>query len=195
MGERLHDANLATMLGVSRTPIREAIKLLGNEGLVDLLPGRGARVAAYSLDTMIALVEVIAGLERHACELAAERMSMEDFRKIQRLHDEMATFHMAGTRHEYEHLNHEIHQAIVALAGNEALVTTHAALLVRARRGRHNALESRARWVEAMNEHEALMQALAARDGASAGAIMLQHDLHTRDTLAAQRDHPATVQP
>ena len=187
IGERLHAANLAEMLGVSRTPIREAIKLLASEGVVDLLPGRGARVAAYSLDGLIALVEVIAGLERHACELAAERMQIREFERIQRLHDEMAGFHRTDRLHDYSRLNHAIHIGLVGLAGNEALAATHAGLIVRARRGRHSALESRERWIEAMAEHDRLMAALAVRDGTRAGEIMFQHDLHTRDVLRKQR--------
>jgi DNA-binding GntR family transcriptional regulator len=186
VGERLHDAKLAEVLGVSRTPVREATKLLAGEGLVDLLPGRGARVAAFSLDGLIALVEVIAGLERHACELAAERMSAQDLAALQRLHDRMAEHHRTSQRREYSRLNHEIHVGLVALAGNEALSAMHAGLIARARRGRHHALESEARWHEAMAEHEAIMAALAARDGRQAGERMLLHDLHTRDVLRDQ---------
>lgn len=183
IGERLHDARLADMLGVSRTPIREALKLLAREGLVNLLPGRGARVSAYSLEDLIALIEVIAGLERYACELAAERMTEGDFATIQRMHDAMAACHRADQRHDYSRLNHDIHVGLVALAGNATLTATHAGLITRARRGRHDALESKERWVEAMAEHDQLMTALAQRDGKLAGDIMLRHDLHTRDVL------------
>ena len=80
-GERLHDSNLAGILQVSRTPIREATKLLATEGLVDLLPGRGARVSELSVEDILDLFETIAGVERHACELAAERMSGPDLRQ------------------------------------------------------------------------------------------------------------------
>ena len=63
LGERLHDANLAAKLQVSRTPIREAIKLLATEGLVDLLPGRGARVSGFSIEDIEQLFEAIAGVD------------------------------------------------------------------------------------------------------------------------------------
>lgn len=179
VGERLHDANLAETLKVSRTPIREAIKLLASEGLVDLLPGRGARVSAFSLESVSELFEVIAGLERHACELAAERMSARDLDKLQRMHERMAAYHRAGRRHEYFKLNHEMHLAIVAASKNAILQATHDSLILRARRGRYAALASHARWVEAMAEHEALMEALAKRDGRRAGEIMQEHDRHT----------------
>ena len=124
-GERLHDANLATTLQVSRTPIREAIKLLATEGLVDLLPGRGARVSDFSIDDIRQLFEAIAGIERNACELAAERMTDRDLEKLQRLHDRMARHHAAGERQTYFKLNHEIHLAIVAASNNTILQSIH----------------------------------------------------------------------
>lgn len=183
VGERLHDANLAGILNVSRTPIREALKLLASEGLVELLPGRGARVSAFSLESVSDLFEVIAGLERHACELAAERMSERDLEALRRMHERMARFHEAGKRHEYFKLNNELHLAIVAASKSAILQATHASLILRARRARYAALGSRARWFEAMAEHELLMQAFVARDGRKAGEIMQQHDRRTAASI------------
>jgi DNA-binding GntR family transcriptional regulator len=183
VGERLHDFNLAETLGVSRTPVREAIKLLATEGLVELLPGRGARVAALSPETISELLEVIGGIERHASELAAERMTSRELAKLQRMHDRMADYHRAGNLHEYFKLNNQIHVAVVAAARNAILETTHASLMLKARRGRHMALASQARWAEAMAEHSLLMKALIERNGRKAGEIMFQHDLRTREVV------------
>ncbi len=108
VGGRLHEANLAAILCVSRTPIREAIKLLATEGLVDLLPGRGARVSGFSIEHVRELFEAIAGIERNASELAAERMSEREFEKLKRIHDRMAAHHAAGERQPYFKLNQEI---------------------------------------------------------------------------------------
>jgi DNA-binding GntR family transcriptional regulator len=182
-GERLNDAKLAALLNVSRTPIREAIKLLASEGLAELLPGRGARVSALPLDSIGELFEVIAGLERHACELAAARMSDGDFAQIRRMHERMARHFEAGERRGYFKLNHEIHLALVAASGNAILAGLHATLIARARRVRYAALASDARWGEAMREHEALMRALAARDAHSAGDIMQAHDRRTAQAI------------
>jgi DNA-binding GntR family transcriptional regulator len=182
-GERLHDANLAATLQVSRTPIREAVKLLATEGLVDLLPGRGARVSDFSIDDIKQLFEVVAGIERNACELAAERMTDSDLQKLQRLHDRMARHHAAGERQPYFKLNHEIHLAIVAASNNAILRGIHTSLMTRARRARYAALSSQGRWVEAMAEHERLMGALAAHDSRRAGEIMHQHDLGTAHSI------------
>jgi DNA-binding GntR family transcriptional regulator len=184
-GERLHDANLARILQVSRTPIREATKLLAAEGLVDLLPGRGARVSELSLEDILDLFETIAGVERHACELAAERMSGPDLEKLQRAHKRMARHHAAGERQPYFKLNHEIHLAIVDASKNATLQAIHASLMSRARRARYAALASHARWMEAMGEHELIMSALAARDARRAGEIMRQHDLGTALSIIA----------
>jgi DNA-binding GntR family transcriptional regulator len=159
VGERLHAANLAATLQVSRTPIREALKLLAHEGLVDLLPGRGARVSDFSIDEIKQLFEAVGGVERNACELAA------------------------GERPPYFKLNHEIHLAIVAASNNTILQAIHASLMTRARRVRYAALSSRGRWVEAIAEHERLMVALAAHDTRRAGEIMHHHDLGTARSI------------
>lgn len=192
IGERLHEFNLAETLNVSRTPIREALKLLSTEGLVDLLPGRGARVRALSAEKAVELFEVISGMERLAVELAIGRMKPREFEKLQRMHDRMAVHHAAGERHDYFKLNHEIHVGIVALSKNAILETTHAALMVQARRGRYIALASKERWIEAMAEHEELMTAMAARNSELAGKILFEHDSHTgnavRDVLKASEE-------
>jgi DNA-binding GntR family transcriptional regulator len=185
-GERLNEAKLAERLQVSRTPIREAIKLLANEGLVDLLPGRGARVAAFPLESVGEMFEVVAGVERHACELAAERMSVQDFEALHRKHERMLRHFEAGERRAYFKINHDIHLALVAASGNATLQALHATLIARARRARYAALESPARWAEAMGEHAALMQALRARDGRLAGEIMQAHDRRTAQAILAR---------
>ena len=192
VGERLHEINLAETLRVSRTPVREALKLLASEGLVDLLPGRGARVSGLSPDEVEALFEVISGLERLAAELAAVRMSTREFERLKRLHDKMAAHFQAEERHEYFSLNHEIHMGIVAASKNETLIATHAALMAKARRGRYTALASPERWREAMSEHEALMESLARKDATLAGAILFRHDMRTGETTSALLRQSAT---
>jgi len=182
IGERLHETSLSETLNVSRTPIREAVKLLATEGLVELLPGRGARVSALSPEGVVELFEVISGLERLAAELAAVRMHARDLDRLKRLHDKMSAHFEAGERHEYFALNHSIHMAIVAAAKNTTLVNTHSALMAKARRGRYTALASDLRWKEAMAEHEALMDAFAKRNGKLAGDILFEHDRRTGET-------------
>jgi DNA-binding GntR family transcriptional regulator len=182
IGERLNEGDLAETLHVSRTPLREAFKLLATEGLVELVPGRGARVAILSPDDIEDLFEVVSGLERLAAELAASRMTARDLERLQRMHEKMALHFQNGERREYFALNHSIHETIVAYAKNAMLSATHASLMAKARRGRYAALASDGRWKEAMAEHQALMDALAKRDGKLAGEILFAHDRRTGET-------------
>jgi DNA-binding GntR family transcriptional regulator len=182
-GERLHEMNLSETLNVSRTPLREALKLLASEGLVDLLPGRGARVSVLSAGGAQDLFEVVSGLERLAAELAAVRMTSRDLARLKAMHDRMSEHFAAGEKREYFALNHAIHVAIVAAAKNDTLTGTHATLMSRARRGSYAALASEARWKESMTEHEELMEALERRDAKLAGDILFTHDRHTGETI------------
>jgi DNA-binding GntR family transcriptional regulator len=133
---------------------------------VDLIPGRGARVSGFSIEQVRELFEAIAGVERNASELAAERMTEREFDKLKRLHERMARHHAASERQPYFRLNQEVHLAIVAAAKNADLQAIHASLISRARRAR-------------------LMAALADRDGPLAGAIMHKHDLGTAAAMVA----------
>jgi DNA-binding GntR family transcriptional regulator len=183
-GAKLNEGEIASELGVSRTPIREALRVLGSEGLVNLAPGRGARVSRVSAVEAREVFEVISGLERHAVELATKRMSALDMARLRRLHERMTAYFSAEYRRNYFLINHEIHNLLVAMSGNATLKATHAALMVKVRRGRYIALEG-ARWPEALSEHDALMAAIADQDAARAGEIMRLHVLHTADALGA----------
>lgn len=178
-GERLNETALADTLGVSRTPIREALKLLASEGMVELMPNRGARVIALASHEIAELFEVISGLERYAAELAAQRMTKDDFDRLQVTHDRMAMHYQNRNRRDYSKLNNEVHMRIVALSGNGTLAAIHHSLMVRVRRVRYAALEVEERWREAFEEHVALMQALRDKDSRRAGAIMLAHSRET----------------
>ncbi|MGH7037780.1 MAG: GntR family transcriptional regulator [Stellaceae bacterium] len=183
-GAKLNESDIAQLLGVSRTPVREALKVLGSEGLVELSPGRGACVTRVSAEEARELFEVVSGLERHAVEIAARRIEAGNMATLREMHDRMTAHFLAKRRHEYFILNHRIHNFLVALSGNATLRATHASLMTRVRRERYMALEG-ARWPEAMREHDLLMGALTRGDSAAAGEIMLRHVLHTSDALAA----------
>ncbi len=185
VGDRLADAALAENLGVSRTPIREALKVLAAEGLVTLIPRRGARVAGMTAVQLEELFEVIGGLERLAVELATSRMSRRDRAKLQALHDRMAQHFAAQEREAYFSVNHAIHLLLVALSGNTVLRETHAGLMAKVRRERYRALRVGERWQEAMGEHERLMEAIRRGESTLAGEIMAGHVRHTSEVVCA----------
>ena len=173
-GETIAERDLSTALGVSRTPLREALKVLASEGLVDLLPQRGARVRTLTAAAAREMLELIAVLEAHAA-LAACAASSAEIDAIVALHDRMRVRFERGERKEYFRLNQEIHNAIVATARNEALAEMHATLRNRLRRIRFLGHGNRDFWAAAMDEHETFIAALKARDGPRMALLMRTH--------------------
>ena len=178
-GAKIHLPELAVALGVSTTPLREALKILAEEEIVEWLPGRGVRVAPIRAEQTEPLFEVIAGLEALAAELAAERMSASELGEVEALHARMRGHFERGERDPYFELNSRIHDLVLTFAANEVLRTTHARLHGRASRGRFIAIVDNARWREAMQEHEDLMATFKAKDSSRAHEIWRRHLLNT----------------
>ena len=178
-GERINELGLSEALGVSRTPIREALKVLAAEGLVELLPNRGSRVTTPSTDEIVNLFAVIAALERLAVETVTLQASTPALARLRALHDEMLRRYAEGDRDRYFELNHRIHETIIEMADNPQLSRTHADLMTRARRPRFVAITSDGRWDESVKEHELVMSAMELRDARFAGEILFRHVLKT----------------
>ena len=185
-GERIHEQSLCETFGISRTPLREALKVLANEGLVELRANRGARIATLTEGELAELFEALEGLEGHAAQLAAERASAGELAALRQLHDRMEREWRRGRRTAYAKLNNEIHRTIVALAKNGTILGVHDTLMTKLRRARYMALMSNARWDEAVREHRAILAALDARDGAGAGRLVAEHVRHTGEVVRAR---------
>lgn len=174
-GEVLNEAGLSEALGISRTPLREALKLLAAEGLVELRLNRSARIASLRQSEIEELFEAVAGIERIAAELAAERMTARDLRRLEQLQARMERHHERGELREYFELNQQIHGFIVACARNDAIAATHRWLLARVERARFFALSAQGRWDESVEEHRQVLQALASRQSEAAGKALARH--------------------
>lgn len=174
-GARIVESDLAERLGVSRTPLREAIKTLTTDGLVDSPINKGARVKPLEAAEIESLFDVIAVLEGLAAERAATRLAESDLKEFETLHSEMTRHYNLGDRGEYFAINSEIHERIVRFAANEPLTDMHRRLMLRARRGRFIAIVSPERWAEALAEHTQLLQAFRRRDGGAAFQIWRKH--------------------
>jgi DNA-binding GntR family transcriptional regulator len=177
-GERIQELEVAQLLGVSRTPVREAIKVLTAEGLVELLPLRGAIVKAFSAKDARDMLEVIALLETYAGERACQADPAR-INAILQMHQEMKRLFEARQRLAYFALNQRIHEALIALADNDTLSMTHATLSKRMRSLRYSGNSTPENWTAAMAEHEQMMVALAARDGQALSRIMGEHIRNT----------------
>ncbi|UTD26761.1 GntR family transcriptional regulator [Bradyrhizobium sp. WD16] len=194
-GTELVEAELCALIGVSRTPLREALKLLAASGLVELRQNRSARVAVMKRDEILSLFETLSGIERHAAELAAVRMEAEDLGELTRMQDEMEQQFAGRNIDVYFALNHALHQAIVAGTRNPLLSETHQWLIARAEWARYSALRSRQRWDESVREHRDILAALTARDATAAGRLLAQHVMNTGfEVVQALSDREASPQ-
>ena len=174
-GEHVPERELCERFQVSRTPLREALKVLASEGLLDLAPNRGARVSKLTVDDVEEMFPVMGALEALAGELVASRIGEEDLAEIQALHYQMVLHHKRGELPAYFRLNQAIHEKIMAVAGNATLLALHRSLAGRIRRARYVANMSQRRWDQAVAEHEEILAALIARDGEALGRILKNH--------------------
>jgi DNA-binding GntR family transcriptional regulator len=174
-GTRIPERLLCERFGVSRTPLREALKVLASEGLVELLPNRGARVATLSERDVDDMFQVMAALESLSGALACARITDAEIAEIRALHYEMLAHYMRRRLPEYFRLNQQIHEAILDAARNPVLKATYQGLAGRIRRARYAANMSDERWAAAVAEHEAMLDALDARDAARLAALLGAH--------------------
>lgn len=174
-GERLNERVLTERFGISRTPLREAVKILSSEGLVKLLPNRGAVVTTITRADAENMFQVMAVLEALGGELACQRASEKDFAEVKELHRQMRTYHAEGDLADYFEFNQRIHQKIIDCAGNGELTDAYRRISVRIRRARYMANLSKPRWNEAMEEHEQILDALIRRDSERLKALLTAH--------------------
>lgn len=183
--ERLNERVLCARYGISRTPLREALKVLAQDGLVALLPNRGAVVTPLTATELDQTVEVMAPLEALAGELVAARIGPAGIAEIRALHHEMCAFHARGDLPAYFRANQAIHRQLVEHTGNRILASTYVALNARIRRFRYMANLSPDRWEQAVAEHEQILAALSARDGSRLGRLLRQHLVNKADAVKA----------
>ena len=186
-GGRVPERQLCEMLNISRTPLREALKVLASEGLVELLPNRGARVRPLSEQDLGELFDVMGGLEGLAGRLACEHITDAEIAEIERLHYEMYGFYLHRDMHGYFAINQLIHQKIVEASRNATLKNAYANFAGRIRRVRYSAnfARKRERWGEAMREHEMILEALRRRAGDELSDILFKH-LRNKRTAAVE---------
>lgn len=172
---KLNERVLAERLGTSRTPLREAIKFLASEGLVELLPNRGAVVAPLKPEKMKEVFVVLGALEALAGDLACRNASEDDIAEIRALHFHMLAHHAAGELAQYFKFNQQIHSRIMDCAGNTTLAASYRSLNAHVKRARYLANLSRERWDKAVQEHGEILDALTRRDGARLQALLRDH--------------------
>ena len=172
---KLNERVLCERLGISRTPLREAIKFLASEGLVELLPNRGAVVAPLDPQRVQEIFVVMGGLEALAGELACRDATDADISEIRALHYQMIAHYKRGELADYFHYNQLIHVKLVASAGNATLTQAYRSLNAHVRRARYLANLSHERWNKAVEEHEQILEALVKRDSKRLQQLLRDH--------------------
>lgn len=174
-GERISEKQLCDRFGVSRTPLREALKVLATEGLIELLPNRGARVVQLTFKKVKDTYDLMAALEGLSGELACEHISDAEISAIRTLHDTMLEHYRNRDLLPYFKVNRQIHESILAAANNDVLQETYSNLNQRVKRVRYSKKMTERYWSQAVKDHENMMAALEKRDGALLGQILRDH--------------------
>ncbi|WP_011301253.1 GntR family transcriptional regulator [Cupriavidus necator] len=191
-GTKLNERELCETLGISRTPLREALKVLAAEGLIDISPNRGATVARLSATEIRDTFELMSGLEAFSGELACERMTAVELAELKALHYTMLACRAQEDLSGYYDCNRQIHDRINQAARNAALRQTYLAVNRRLQALRFRSNFQKTKWDSAIHDHDEMLIALEARDGKRLAAILRQHLLDKRDAvllmLAAEAD-------
>ncbi|CAM5788905.1 GntR family transcriptional regulator [Castellaniella caeni] len=197
-GEWINEPRLTAVLGISRTPLREALKVLVTEGLLRLEPRRGCFVNELSAEDLDDIFPLMALLEGRCAFEAARKITVLDIQRLDVLHRDLRRFAEQGAVDDYYAANAKIHVAIQALAANRWLSDLIDNLRQVLSLSRHRSLTYPGRVQESCAEHLAIFAALKAHDSEQAEAITRQHLMRQLDALRAlarQAEHAPAHQP
>jgi DNA-binding GntR family transcriptional regulator len=172
-------------MGISRTPLREAMMVLSTEGLVEILPNRGASVSRMTETEIWETFELMSGLEALSGELACERITAVELAEIKALHYAMLSCKAQNDLPGYYSRNQAIHDKINLAARNSVLRQTYVTLNRRLQALRFKSNFKAGKWDSAVRDHDEMIKALEARDGKRLSVILRQHLLDKRDAALA----------
>lgn len=185
-GSKVNEQALSERFGVSRTPLREALRALASEGLVILTPRRGASIAPFLIEDVEQAFPVLGALEALAGELACEQISDREIEKARALQADLEASHASGDLARYGRANAETHLLILTAAQNPTLAAMVKSLDGRARRARYLVNMSPERWAAAVEEHKDIFAALERRDGPLLGRLLKSHIANKLISIRAQ---------
>ena len=172
-GSWIDELKLAEEYGISRTPLREALKVLATEGLVTMKVRRGAYVTEVSERDLADVYHLLALLESDAAGVVATQATAAQLKELQGLHEELEK--AAGNRERFFEINEAFHMRLLEIADNRWRDQMVADLRKVMKLNRHNSLLKSGRIEESLAEHRAIMQALAARDAEATAQRMREH--------------------
>ena len=185
-GQRLKEEELARELGISRTPVREALLVLQTEGMVESAPNRGATVRSYDVDDLVELYLLRAALEGLAARLAAERVKARDLAKLRKSCDRFESTAAAGTLAELVRENLVFHNTVLEIAGSERIAQLVRSVTELPLVYKSYLWYSPSQKLVSAHYHRQIVNALEARDPERAESVMKQHVFEARDVLVGQ---------
>lgn len=174
-GSRLDESKLAQHFGVSRTPVREALRELAAADLVELRPRQGAVVASFTVTQLLHMFEVMAELESFCAKLAARRMTAEERHRLAAVHEDCRDLAERSEAHAYYDANRRFHEVIYAGSHNTYLEETTRGMRNRLNPYRRFQLHHPGRTLKSWNEHRAVVEAIIAGDAEAAALAMSHH--------------------
>lgn len=174
-GQKIDEKRLCESMGVSRTPVREALRLLKSDGLIDLIPHKGAFVSQPCIEEINDMFEVMSVLEGTCARLAAANMKGKDFKRIESLHEELEEHYRNRDYEAYLKKNHVFHVFIQELAGNKVLNDVINGLRQKILLYRQKQLYQPERFDQSIQEHRVLLEAFRKKYPSSAESLMKHH--------------------
>lgn len=190
-GTWVDEQKLAEQYGISRTPLREALKVLASEGLVVLKPRRGCYVTEIAPQDLDDIFPLIALLEGRCAAEAVGKMSPADLSQLGKIHARLEKSAQENRMADFFEANQEFHKTIQELAGNRWLLQVIQDLRKVLKLSRLHSLSLEGRLQQSLQEHQAIMAALEAKDAEQAEKLMHDHLLSGREALAKMQDTPA----
>jgi DNA-binding GntR family transcriptional regulator len=187
-GGRISEQRLCARFGVSRTPLREALKVLSAEGLVRLSPNKGATVARVTRQEVEEIIPILGILAGFAGELGCTRMDDSRVAYMRSLHEGMIDRYQQRDEETYHVLNQAFHQTIFDATGNKTLCEAYATLQIRLNSLMFATPKAPPRWAEALDDHRCMMEALEAQDGDRLAVIARRHIMHKADVVQIALD-------
>jgi DNA-binding GntR family transcriptional regulator len=185
-GIRLSEQALCERFDVSRTPLREALKVLAAEGFLVWRANRGISVVEVPPSEVIAAFELLAGLERLIGEVVCARMTDADMHSLEIMHADMVRLHERAQRTDYFRLNQAIHALLARFTRNPVIEDVYVSVQRRVYRARALSNTDRLRWDASVSEHEQIMAALRARDSDRLARELVAHSQATREVIMSE---------
>jgi len=188
-GDKVNEGELCETMGISKTPLREALRVLSVEGLIRLVPNRGAFVTKPTFEEIAEMFDVMSLLEGYCARAACEKMTTKDFTRLEKLHAKLEDNFEQRDQEEYIRINNRYHSLVQEIAGNRALNQIVDGLRKKILLYRFQSLNLPARFECSIREHRNLLDAFRKRDQSRAESVMRDH-LHNQsqalETLVEQ---------